>query len=265
MNEVIQKILNVILPWRWWTAYWRHIEKITTSGYIAEPSPTMIAVVNAVFSFLRWILIGKVTVVNDQYLDTPGRIIVCANHSTYLDSLVCFPMMHRPVRALGAYEEMRRWLGIPALVLTKIGAIPVDRSHGATVLEPAIKVLVSGQPVGLFPEGKISPTGELLPLKPGVALIANAAYERLGGKETVAILPVHFCFGKRHPERAVHLWKMGLRWRGGITITIMPPIWLHEMEDRSVDNIMCKVRNALTSVKCATTSDLLKICGGKDA
>jgi 1-acyl-sn-glycerol-3-phosphate acyltransferase len=265
MNEIIQKILNVILPWRWWTAYWRHIDKITTSGYMTEPSPTMIRVVNAVFNFFRWILVGKMTVVNDHYFDTPGRVIVCGNHSSYLDTLVCFGMLHRHIRALAAHNELRKWLGIPALVMTKFGVIPVDRSHGSTVLEPAINALVSGCPIGLFPEGKISPTGELLPFKPGVALIADAAYERLGGKETIAILPVHFCFGKRHPESAVKLWKMGLRWRGGITVTALPPIWLHELEDRSVDNIMCKVRNALTSVKCATTSDPLKICGDKDA
>jgi 1-acyl-sn-glycerol-3-phosphate acyltransferase len=264
VKNFFQLLLTILLPWRWWAAYKRYIAKITTSGYIGEPSPTLEAIANVVFRFWIWAQIGKVTIVNREYLDTPGRVIVCGNHSCMADALLAFSLMHRECWSIGAYDPMLVFWGLPAVVLTKLRVIPVDRSKGKTVLEPAINCVVSGKALGIFPEGKISNTGELLPFKPGLALIANAADKRLGGKESIAIIPVHFCYGKRHAPSAGDYGKMGLKWRGGVRLTVCKPIFLHELEDRSVDAIMCNVRKAIEAVSCPTTSSTHP-CGDPNA
>jgi 1-acyl-sn-glycerol-3-phosphate acyltransferase len=255
MKSILDRVLNLVLPWRWWFAYRRYVIKITTSGYIPpDPPMWMRRLARVLVRIWQWIQVGKVTVVDGHYFDTPGRVIFCGNHGSLLDVMVVYPALRRPLRAMGAYEVMRRLGGLAGIAMTKMGVFPVDRSHGRTVIGPAIDLLVAGHALGLMPEGKINPTGELLPFKLGAAWIASGAYERLGGTEPVGIVPFHICYHKRHVPSALNFLKMGLRWRGGATLTALPPIWLNELDNRDPQHIMCLVRNAIASVDCATTS-----------
>lgn len=171
-----------------------------------------------------------------------------------LDAIVIYAIMQRWPRYMTAFEEMRGLGGLKAIVMGAFGSFPVDRTKGKTVLEPAIKVLMSGQPMVLFPEGKISPTGEYLPFKRGAAVIANTTYERLGMKEQVAIVPIHICYHKRDAASAGGPYsRMGLKWRGGVTVTVGKPIYIHELPSRRPEDVTAVLRGAVKMHSCPTT------------
>jgi 1-acyl-sn-glycerol-3-phosphate acyltransferase len=235
---------------RWIDAYKAYIEKISTSGYVGQPSVFLWTICRAVFFFWSLIQVGRIRIKNKHYLKSGGRLIFCPNHSSLLDAIVTLPALPRPVRGIGAFETFRWCWGLVGIVLSKLGAIPVDRANGKSVLKPAIKVVGDGASMVIFPEGKISASGELLPFKPGPALIANAVFDLLGGRESVTILPIHICYHKRETASAVNFWKMGFKWRGGVTITICPPIRIADLLNRDADHIMQLVRDAITSVDC---------------
>ena len=63
-----------------------------------------------------------------------------------------------------------------AWVYKTVGAIPVARSgRDLTATRLALRALEAGRILGVFPEGKIAPTLELLPFQTGVALMAIKA------------------------------------------------------------------------------------------
>lgn len=114
----------------------------------------------------------------------------------------------------------------------------------------------SGEPtLVIFPEGKISPTGEYLPFKKGASIIAIGAWEKLGRKEKVGIVPIHICFHKRDPETAGGSYgAMGLSWRAGATVRIGKPIYVHEVAQLAPETLTDRVRTGITEQACPTTS-----------
>lgn len=253
-QKVYAKISNSVgrtFVARWIRAYRAHIIKITTSGYIPKPNLRMWKIVRAFFRLWCFIQIGKVRVVGAENFNAPGRVIFCANHGSLLDAQVLFPIAPRPLRTMGAYEILRKFCGLVGLVMTSIGVFAVDRSNGATVIGPATDLLVSGESLAMAPEAKISPTGDLLTFKHGAAVIAKAAYDRLMGKERVGIVPVHIHYHKRHAASALNYGRMWLRWRGGVTVTVLPPIWINDLADQDPDHVILLVRDAIAAVQAS--------------
>lgn len=253
MKRLASVLLRILCVWTWADAYRRYIDKITTSGYIGKPSPIWRFFSRCLFRTAGFFWVGKVRIVGEENLLTPGRLIFTPNHSSLLDAVVMFPTMaRRPVRAMGAYETLRTFGGLSGIFLTKIGVFPVDRTRGKTVLGPATDLLVGGESLAMFPEGKISPTGEPLPYKLGAAIIGTCAWERLDRKERVGFVPVQICYHKRHNATALNVWKMGFRWRGGCTVTFGKPIWIDELPDRDPKVIMALIKDAIQAPPCPT-------------
>lgn len=117
---------------------------------------------------------------------------------------------------------------------------------------PLIDMMVRGESLEMFPEGKISTSGKMFPFKLGPAVIANTAFDQLGGREPVAIVPVNICYHSRHEASALNFWKMGFHWRGGVTVTFCEPIWLGELEDRDPSHVMDLVRKSIEACSCPT-------------
>lgn len=195
--------------------------------------------------------LGKLRVIGKENLQIPGRFIFCPNHSSMFDAPVLYSIMaRRNVRYMCAYEEMRGFWGLKAILMGAMGTFAVDRSKGKSVIEPAVEVLVSGQCLSIFPEGRVSETEACQPFKKGAAIIGAAALKRIPAGERIAIVPVNIKYHHRHDATArTNYIKMGLKWRGGVTVTVGEPLYLDEMKDVSPDEIMDRVRKLICNVQ----------------
>lgn len=103
-----------------------------------------------------------------------GGVILAPSHRSDFDPPVLGAATLRRVAWLAKRELWKvSWLG---RVLDFVGSFPVDpASPDRAALKRAREVLDQGEALVVFPEGKISPTGELLPLLPGVILMAMQA------------------------------------------------------------------------------------------
>lgn len=245
--------------YREFTATWRrrfreYRDLCLTSGFIPRSFRPLQLIGKYLAKLWVFAQVGRIRIVGKENLTAPGRIIYCPNHSSMFDAPVVFSIMKRMPRYMTAYEEMRGLWGLKAIAMGAFGCFAVDRTKGRTVIEPAIKVLVQGSPLVIFPEGKISNSGTYLPFKKGSAVIALSAYERIEKKDRVGIVPIHICFGKRDEKTAGGPYgAMGLKWRGGATITVGTPIYLDEIDPMNADSVTEAVRKAIVTQACATT------------
>ncbi|MBU6451132.1 MAG: 1-acyl-sn-glycerol-3-phosphate acyltransferase [Cyanobacteria bacterium REEB67] len=231
-----------------------YVELCLTSGFIPKSFRPLQIVGKYLAKIWVYVQVGRIRIVGKENLTAPGRIIFCPNHSSMFDAPVVFSIMKRMPRYMTAYEEMRGLWGLKAVAMGAFGCFAVDRSKGRTVIDPAIKVLVEGSPLVIFPEGKISGSGTYLPFKKGSAVIALNAYERIERKDRVGIVPVHICFGKRDEETAGGPYgAMAFKWRGGATISIGKPIYLDEISPMTADAVTEAVRKAIVTQACNTT------------
>jgi 1-acyl-sn-glycerol-3-phosphate acyltransferase len=104
-------------------------------------------------------------------LPKTGPAIVICNHISGIDPILIQAVSHRLIRWMIAreYYEPRglKWL------LDLVGAIPVDRTgRDLAATRAALAALESGYVLGIFPEGKIELTSELLPFQAGIVLLA---------------------------------------------------------------------------------------------
>jgi 1-acyl-sn-glycerol-3-phosphate acyltransferase len=70
-----------------------------------------------------------------------------------------------------------------ALVIKAYGAFPITRdSPDRAALRHSVNLLLEGDPVVIFPEGRTSPGEGMLPLQPGMAMLA-----RTPGVQTICL------------------------------------------------------------------------------
>ncbi|HZK82792.1 MAG TPA: lysophospholipid acyltransferase family protein, partial [Humisphaera sp.] len=103
-----------------------------------------------------------------------GPAILVCNHTSGLDPLLLQSCCKRLVIWMMAKEYYD--LKPMGWVFRQVQAIPVERNGrdmGAT--RSALRALERGQVLGVFPEGKIETTRELLPFQTGIALLAIKA------------------------------------------------------------------------------------------
>lgn len=220
-------------------AYREHVRLCLTSGYVASPLPGLVKISKFIFRLWCYLQVGPLKIVGKEKLDLRERAIYCGNHSSFFDAVVVHPCFRKTIRYMGAYEALMGFCGLKAILMTRMGVFAVDRAHGKTVLGPACKLLVAGESLAIFPEGKIYNCGCLGEFKPGPALIARAAWKKLGDKEKVAIVPYHIHYRKRHRKsgETFNFLKMGFKWRGGVVVYVGDPIWMHEHEKLSIKQL----------------------------
>lgn len=221
----------------------QYAENCIQSGFIPLTFGPVQFITRQLARLLIFVLVGNVRVIGKENLRNPGRFIFTPNHSSMLDAPVIYSQKSvNTLRYMTAYEEMTGLWGLKAIFMGFMGCFPVDRTRGKSVIEPAIEVLVQGQSLVIFPEGTISENGSCLPFKKGPAIIAMAAYERMEKKERVGIVPVHIYFHKRDVATAKKFYhEMGLKWRGGATLTIGKPLYLDDLAGLNPDEVMAIV------------------------
>ena len=95
-----------------------------------------------------------------------------ANHIADVDPPYLQLACPRPFHGMGKSELFE--IKVLGACMRFCGAFPVKRGEpDRASLRHAISLLEDGEALAIFPEGEASETGELLPLKPGIAFIAR--------------------------------------------------------------------------------------------
>jgi 1-acyl-sn-glycerol-3-phosphate acyltransferase len=119
-------------------------------------------------------LLLKLRVTGREHLRQVGNqtgVIIAANHTSNFDPLILGWAAAREIFFL-AKEELFRYRPFAWLIRTW-NALPVSRGGlDIGAIRRCSALLKNRQTLVLFPEGTRSPTGELNPFKPGVAMLA---------------------------------------------------------------------------------------------
>lgn len=109
--------------------------------------------------------------INRKNIPKKSRVILAGTHTNNLDGFLLASSTIRPVRFIAKKELFK---GIGKWFFTSCGMIPVDRSvHDKTVIPAAINLLEKEMVIGIFPEGTINRTKELImPFKKGAIKMA---------------------------------------------------------------------------------------------
>ena len=124
--------------------------------------------------FLAWLLVHTFYRVRAEGLDNipeEGPCILVCNHVSYVDPVVIAACVRRPIRFVMDHRIFR--IPVLSFIFRTMRTIPIaPAKEDATLKERAFaeaaKALSAGEIVGIFPEGKLTETGELNPFRPGV-------------------------------------------------------------------------------------------------
>jgi 1-acyl-sn-glycerol-3-phosphate acyltransferase len=129
--------------------------------------------------FLAWLLIHTFYRVEKEGLDRipeTGPCVLVCNHVSYVDAVVIAACVRRPIR----FVMDHRIFKVPLLsfIFRTMRAIPIaPAKEDATMKDRAFaevaKALAAGEIVGIFPEGRLTDTGELNPFRPGIQQIVE--------------------------------------------------------------------------------------------
>jgi 1-acyl-sn-glycerol-3-phosphate acyltransferase len=138
--------------------------------------------------FLAWLLVHTVYRVDKQGLDNipeEGPCVLVCNHVSYVDAVVISACVRRPIRFVMDY----RIFATPVLgfIFRTMRTIPIaPGKENAALKEQAFAevraALSNGEVVGIFPEGRLTQTGELNPFRPGI--------ERIVAETPVPVVPL---------------------------------------------------------------------------
>lgn len=119
----------------------------------------------------------KLRVAGREYLPIDGGAVIAVTHFGYLEfaivEWVTWLANRRRIRFMAKKGAFRGWpLGA---LMRNMKHIPVDRSAGSHAYDAAVVALQGGELVGVFPEGTVSRSFEVQPLKAGAVRLAQAA------------------------------------------------------------------------------------------
>lgn len=123
---------------------------------------------------LLFLLLGPVRSHGAYRVPKEGGVLIVGNHLADCDPPVVQIACPRPIRFMAKSDLWDiKWL---RRFITWAGAFPIVRGEpDRAALKRAVDLLARGEAVCIFPEGELSESGELLPIKPGVALIIRMA------------------------------------------------------------------------------------------
>ena len=103
-----------------------------------------------------------------------GPFVLAGNHSSLLDWLFVARFVERPIRFVLTREFFDQRGFTP--LYRRLGVVPIrDGRIELSAVRQLLATLGRGEVVGVFPEGRITLDGKLLPAQPGVIAIAARA------------------------------------------------------------------------------------------
>ncbi len=144
--------------------------------------------------FAGWLVLwgfGLFRVRGKYRIPKQGGLLILSNHQSDIDPVAVQVACPRPIYFMAKSELFE--MGLLGKILRWFKAFPVKRGEpDRSALKTAIEYLREGNVVCVFPEGELSETGELIPFKPGVALLVRQSGCQvicLGLKNTNKIMP----------------------------------------------------------------------------
>jgi acyl-[acyl-carrier-protein]-phospholipid O-acyltransferase/long-chain-fatty-acid--[acyl-carrier-protein] ligase len=126
-----------------------------------------------------------VRVIGAEHLPTTGGCLVVCNHLSYSDGLILASHLPRP----GRFLVYRRYVDMPVvgLFMRAAGVIPVAAEDSRRALlasiDAAVEAAKAGEVVVIFPEGKLSRSGQMDVFRSGL--------ERIASRAGVPVVPAH--------------------------------------------------------------------------
>ncbi len=166
-----------------------------------------------VFSHLYFV---EVRSLNPERIPETGPVILAANHpASILDAILLAMQTRRQIHFLAKSGLFRNRL-VGAL-LWWLGAIPVYRAReveasgmrNEVVFKKVYELFERGGCLGLFPEGRNSPVGQVFQLRTGGARIALGAEARNQYKLGLTIVPAGLTFERRELFMSAVLLRFG--------------------------------------------------------
>lgn len=158
-----------------------------------------------------------------EHIPASGPALLVCNHVSFVDSVLLFAAVRRPVRFVMDHAIYRA-PGI-GFVFRHVRTIPIapakeDPALKEAAFEAVAKALRDGEVIGLFPEGRITRTGELDTFRYGVG--------RMVSETPVPVIPIALrglwgSFFSRRYGRAMTKPSL-LRPRAPIDMVVGPPV-----------------------------------------
>ena len=129
--------------------------------------------------FIVWLLIHSVYRLKKEgieHIPEEGAAVIVCNHVSFVDALIIAAACPRPIRFVMDHRIFK--LPIINFVFREGRAIPIASAKEDPALlekayEEVAKALEAGDLVGIFPEGRITDTGELYPFRKGITRIVE--------------------------------------------------------------------------------------------
>jgi len=158
------------------------IANVLVAAYIYSLVPEFL------LRFLSWILVSVVYRIRKQgeeRIPESGPALIVSNHVSFVDALVLMAISPRPIR----FVMDRAIFATPVLswLFRQVKAIPIasfkdDPQLVERAFERVAEELHDGQLVCIFPEGRITDSGAVLPFRPGLTRILE--------RDPVPVVPV---------------------------------------------------------------------------
>jgi len=159
----------------------------------------------------------KLKVIGKENIPNHANFVVYSNHIEYSDPVYLKQVFHKYPVAFISKEVL--WENkLIAMVLSGIGCIPISPGADRTALNSiveGIKLVKSGQPMGIFPEGKRTYSHNMIPFKPGSFKLAT--------KAEADIVPV--CLYNMH-----EVYRKGRIKIAKVTLVVLPAIKASEYQ-----------------------------------
>ncbi|MGF6636581.1 MFS transporter [Paraburkholderia sp. MM6662-R1] len=146
---------------------------VVVAGYIYSLAPEFL------LRFIAWLLVHtfyRIRLVHAERIPEQGAAVLVCNHVSFVDAIVIMAESPRPIRFVMDHRIFRSpfvgWL------FRHAKAIPIASAHQDAALlarayDLCAQALADGELVCIFPEGKLTRTGELNPFRHGVAEIVR--------------------------------------------------------------------------------------------
>ncbi|MBC8721519.1 MFS transporter [Paraburkholderia sp. 31.1] len=146
---------------------------VVVAGYIYSVVPEFL------LRFIAWLLVHtfyRIRLVHAERIPEQGAAVLVCNHVSFVDAIVIMAESPRPIRFVMDHRIFRSpfvgWL------FRHAKAIPIASAHQDAALlarayDLCAQALADGELVCIFPEGKLTRTGELNPFRHGVAEIVR--------------------------------------------------------------------------------------------